>query len=61
MLNLLLTVVVTIIRGIPLMMVLTVVVVCYSLVGVVLFGGLRTGEAVDLKYVQWGSYPSLKW
>ena len=52
MLNLLLTVVVTIIRGIPLMMVLTVVVICYSLVGVILFGGLRTGEAVDLKYVQ---------
>ena len=52
MLNLLLTVVVTIIRGIPLMMVLAIVVICYSLVGVILFSGLRTGEALDLKYVQ---------
>lgn len=49
MLNLLLTVVVTIIRGIPLMMVLAVVVLCYSLVGVILFSNLRSGEAVDYK------------
>ena len=49
MLNLLITVGSTILRSIPLIHVLLIIVICYSVLGVVLYSNIRTGEAIDYR------------
>ena len=48
MLNLLLTVLSTLLRSMSLVAVLIVMTLCYALLGISLFGNLRTGEAINL-------------
>ena len=47
MLNLLLTVLSTLLRSASLVAVLFVISLCYALLGVVFFSSVRTGEAID--------------
>ena len=49
MLNLLLTVVSTLVRSVSLIAVLFIVIISYSLIGVTLFNNVRSGEAIDFK------------
>ena len=51
MLNLLLTVVSTLVRSVSLIAVLFIVIISYSLIGVTLFNNVRSGEAIDFKYI----------
>ena len=47
MLNLLITILNTLIKSIPLIFVVSIILICYSLVGVVLFSNVRSGEAIN--------------
>ncbi len=47
MLNLVLTVVSTLLRSLSLVSVLVIMSLCYAMVGVALFGNIRDGEAID--------------
>lgn len=51
MLNLLITVVTTILRTIPLIQILLILLICYSCVGIILFGDLRKGEMLSYTWI----------
>ena len=51
MLNLLITIGNTVMRTIPLLLVLMIIMLCYSFLGVVLFSDIMKGEGVSYRWV----------
>ena len=49
MLNLLLTVSSTLFSSVPLVLVIFIFLICYTLLGVIFFSNVRSGEAIDYK------------